>query len=52
MTYPQPQYYPPLQAEAQVWPGVVSVLVTALFAFWVIQQGVKVFRGEEIERPF
>jgi hypothetical protein len=42
----------PLQVEAQFWQGVVGFLMASLLAIWVIQQGIKVFKGEEIERPF
>ncbi len=44
----QPQEVQPLGILA----GAVSVLMVGLFAFWVIQQIVKVFKGEEIEKPF
>ncbi|MDD4986519.1 MAG: hypothetical protein PHQ43_12215 [Dehalococcoidales bacterium] len=40
------------QVEAQFLQGVAGFLMAALLAIWVVQQGIKVFRGEEIERPF
>jgi hypothetical protein len=54
MTYLQQplQPIPSNRVETQALPSLVSILVTALFAIWVIQQGIKLFRGEEIERPF
>ncbi len=49
----QPQTYQQLlQVEPQFVQAVMSALMMALFAIWVIQQGMKVFRGEEIEKPF
>jgi len=54
MIYPQqlPQPYQPLQVEAQFWQGVVSFMMAALLAVYVVSQVVKVFRGEEMEKPF
>ena len=49
----QVQPYQPQQVEPYGFlTGTVSVLLIALFAFWVLQQILKVFKGEEIERPF
>jgi len=48
--YPQPVQ--PYQVERYGIPaGIISALMIALFAFWVLQQIIKVFKGEEIERP-
>jgi hypothetical protein len=49
MIYPQQQSQ---HVDAQLIQGAVGFLMTALFGIWVIQQGIKVIRGEEVERPF
>ena len=54
MTQVQPyqQPYSSLQVEAQWIQAAVSGLMLVLFAVYIIQQGIKVARGEEIEKPF
>ncbi len=44
----QPQQ---VEATAIQLTGAMGFLITVLFGFWVLQQGIKVFKGEEIERP-
>lgn len=48
----QTQPYQSLEVAPQFFQEVAAFLAAALFAVWVVQQGIKVFRGEEIERPF
>ncbi len=55
MIYPEQEsqaYVQPLQVQVQFFQEVGMVLSLALMGIWVIQQGIKVFHGEEIERPF
>lgn len=51
---PQIQTYQaqPFQVEAQFWQGVVSFLIILSLGTWVVSQMTKVFRGEEVEKPF
>ena len=55
MIQPYQQPYPaftPQQVEAQWVQVAISGLMLVLFAVYIIQQGIKVARGEEIEKPF
>ncbi len=56
MIYPQQEtpvvYVQPLQVQAQFFQEVGMAIMLALMAIWVIQQGIKAFHGEEIEKPF
>ncbi|MFC1910561.1 hypothetical protein ACFLXC_04675 [Chloroflexota bacterium] len=49
-SYRQPYFS--LQVEAQWVQVAISGLMLALFAVYIVQQGIKVARGEEIEKPF
>ena len=48
----QTQVYTPLQVQAQWVQAAVGVIMVGLFAVYLIQQLIKVFKGEEIEKPF
>lgn len=50
--YQAPSIYTPWQVQAQWVQAAVGVIMVGLLAVYLMQQLVKVFKGEEIERPF
>lgn len=50
--YQAPSIYTPWQVQAQWVQAAVGVIMVGLFAVYLMQQLIKVFKGEKIERPF
>lgn len=52
----EPQIYSYTVQYQQIVPqfvqGVMTFFMLVGMALWVLQQGIKVFKGEDIEKPF